>query len=76
MIVPLIILAVGRIAGGLSELPGDKLGDFLGQSPSLVSTYEVARPPTVQLSNPSSYPNAAGGGCDQSSKSLRNMSGV
>src|SRR6185436_4423965 len=43
MIAPLVILAIGAILAGYLNFPSEKLGHFLGQSPSFVSAYEIAR---------------------------------
>jgi NADH-quinone oxidoreductase subunit L len=43
MILPLIILSLGAIFGGLFNVPGHALGDFLGRSPSFRYSFEVAQ---------------------------------
>jgi NADH-quinone oxidoreductase subunit L len=58
MMAPLFLLAAGALLAGYLNFPSEKLGDFLGQSPSLVKTYEVARDRAI--ANPAAeYPNAA-----------------
>jgi NADH-quinone oxidoreductase subunit L len=42
MIVPLIVLAVGALLAGFFNYPEERLGEFLGQSPSLIRTFHVA----------------------------------
>jgi NADH-quinone oxidoreductase subunit L len=42
MIVPLVILAIGALFGGLFNFPTHGLGDFLGHSPSFKMSYEMA----------------------------------
>ena len=43
MILPLVVLAIGAVFGGLFNVPSPSLGDFLGQSPSFKYTYMLAR---------------------------------
>jgi NADH-quinone oxidoreductase subunit L len=43
MIVPLMVLAVGALFGGLFNFHTNALGDFLGKSPSFQLSYEVAK---------------------------------
>ena len=43
MIVPLVILAIGALIAGYLNFPKASLGEFLGHSPSLSMTYDVAR---------------------------------
>jgi len=42
MIMPLIVLAIGAVVVGFLMANGDVLGKFLGRSPSLMQTYQVA----------------------------------
>jgi NADH-quinone oxidoreductase subunit L len=42
MMLPLIVLAVGAFLAGWLNFPGEQFGRFLGHSPSLVGTYNVA----------------------------------
>jgi NADH-quinone oxidoreductase subunit L len=42
MILPLVVLAVGAFLAGYLNFPGESLGHFLGESPSLIRTYEKA----------------------------------
>jgi len=42
MILPLMVLAVGALLGGLFNFPSTHLGDFLGHSPSFKYSYELA----------------------------------
>ena len=39
MIIPLVVLAIGAVFGGLLNVPGHALGHFLGSSPSLALGY-------------------------------------
>ncbi len=43
MIVPLIVLAIGALLAGYLNYPAERLGDFLGKSPSLVASFDIAR---------------------------------
>jgi NADH-quinone oxidoreductase subunit L len=52
MIVPLIVLAVGALFGGLFNVPGESLAKFLGHSPSFSYAYKMAA---------DKYDGAAGG---------------
>lgn len=54
MILPLIVLAIGALLGGAFNFPqSDKLGHFLGHSPSLIQTYEAAKAiPAFEHLNP------------------------
>ena len=42
MMLPLIVLALGALFAGYINFPVDALGRFLGQSPSLIRTFEAA----------------------------------
>jgi NADH-quinone oxidoreductase subunit L len=42
MIVPLIVLAIGALFGGLFNVPSSALSDFLGHSPSFRYSYDLA----------------------------------
>ncbi|HEY7115623.1 MAG TPA: hypothetical protein VH475_03495, partial [Tepidisphaeraceae bacterium] len=42
MIAPLILLAIGALVAGYLNWPGEGLAKFLGHSPSLAATYEMA----------------------------------
>ncbi|HRK29691.1 MAG TPA: NADH-quinone oxidoreductase subunit L [Tepidisphaeraceae bacterium] len=43
MMIPLIVLAIGAVIAGLALWQGHRLGHFLGQSPSFVGAFELAR---------------------------------
>jgi NADH-quinone oxidoreductase subunit L len=43
MIFPLIVLAIGALFAGYLNFPGNQLGKFLGQSPSLSASYEMGK---------------------------------
>jgi NADH-quinone oxidoreductase subunit L len=43
MIVPLVVLAIGALFGGLFNVHWHALGDFLGHSPSFKYSYELAQ---------------------------------
>jgi NADH-quinone oxidoreductase subunit L len=43
MILPLMVLAVGALFGGLFNVPSNGLSDFLGHSPSFKYSFEVAQ---------------------------------
>jgi len=43
MILPLVVLAVGALFGGLFNVHWNALGDFLGKSPSFRYSYELAQ---------------------------------
>jgi NADH-quinone oxidoreductase subunit L len=42
MIVPLVVLAIGAVVSGVYLWQGERLGHFLGQSPSLQGAYQMA----------------------------------
>lgn len=43
MILPLVVLAIGAVLSGIFLWQGERLGHFLGQSPSLQGAYHVAQ---------------------------------
>ncbi|MDB5172050.1 MAG: nuoL [Phycisphaerales bacterium] len=78
MILPLVVLAVGAcLAGGLNF--GERLGHFLGESPSLIRTYEKAKlvyAGTTAISAASFGQEATGGKAPETEYSLMAISAV
>jgi NADH-quinone oxidoreductase subunit L len=54
MIAPLVLLAIGALIAGYLNWPAEKLGHFLGQSPSFSLSHEVAQR-TYALVNAASF---------------------
>jgi NADH-quinone oxidoreductase subunit L len=48
MILPLLVLAVGALFAGWINFPGEWFGEFLGRSPSLQLTYQLAHKLNVE----------------------------
>jgi NADH:ubiquinone oxidoreductase subunit 5 (subunit L)/multisubunit Na+/H+ antiporter MnhA subunit len=61
MIWPLVSLAVGAIFAGYLNFPRHLLGDFLGQSPSMIASYHMSAhryaPDGVEIGDPSEVIN-------------------
>ncbi len=54
MIVPLVLLAIGAVFIGYMDFPRHAFGDFIGHSPSLSLSYQIALRPPPALTFPPS----------------------